>query len=106
MILKAVVIATAVSASMIAPAFCGIALPAPPHVLPSPPPSPGPWYVGGAIVSALSLMVCAEWVCSKTHKEMSSEEAITAAAIPFSCFWWRPYSGEHIGPTCSNYRKP
>jgi hypothetical protein len=52
----------------------------------------GPWIVGGTIVSALSLIVCAKWVGINTNKEMTSQQAIWAALLPFSCFWWTPAS--------------
>jgi hypothetical protein len=53
------------------------------------PPVAGPWIVGGVIVSALSLMVCSQVVGKATHKEMTSEQALEAAFLPFSCLWWR-----------------
>jgi hypothetical protein len=103
--LKNVLMAAALSAATITPAWSG-AVVAPPKL---PPPhtglGPGPWIAGGVIVSAVSLMVCGVWECATSHKEMTNEEAIMAATIPFSCFWWRQYHREH-GPTCSSYRKP
>jgi hypothetical protein len=61
------------------------------------------------MVSALSLMVCAQWACVTTHKEMSPEQALTVATLPFSCLWWWPYRNnaekEKTGPACSSYRK-
>jgi|ERR1700733_7164402 len=107
MIARALLVAAALSTAVVTPAWSGGA---PPPIHPAPPspgPGAGPWVVGGVIVSALSLMICAEWECARSHREMSSEEAIWAAGIPFSCFWWRRYHSERDhGPTCSGPPKP
>ncbi len=103
---KTLLVAVALSSAVISPAWCGIAAPSVPPPPPGPGPSPGPWVVGGTIVSALSLMICAEWECATSHREMTPEEAITAASIPFSCFWWRRYHNQQYGPVCSGPPKP
>jgi hypothetical protein len=58
------------------------------------------------MVSAFSLIVCGVWECNATHKEMSNQEAMFSAVVPFGCFWRRQaYRNDH-GPTCSGYEKP
>jgi hypothetical protein len=61
---------------------------------------------GGMMVSAFSLIVCGVWECNATHNEMSNQEAVFSAVVPFGCFWWRQHFSKDHGPTCSNYRKP
>jgi hypothetical protein len=50
--------------------------------------------------------VCGVWECNATHNEMSNQEAVFSAVVPFGCFWWRQHFSKDHGPTCSNYRKP
>src|SRR5580693_1979829 len=91
--------AVAILTVTVSPAWCGGAPPPPP-----PPPvhvGPGPWVVGGVAISAFSLMFCAAWTCATTHHEMSPEEAVATAALPFACLWWGHPQNEHPGPVCS-----
>jgi len=76
-----------------------------PHQI-QPGPAAGPWVTGGMMVSAFSLIVCGVWECNARHKEMSNQEVMFSAVVPFGCFWWRQqYRNDH-GPTCSSYRTP
>jgi hypothetical protein len=62
---------------------------------PAPPPPPaavalssssvgaGPWIVAGVGVGVLSVMIRAAVVGSRQHRELTSEEAIQAVALPF-----------------------
>jgi hypothetical protein len=107
--IKALLLAAAIAGAAATPAWSGETPPPPPKPPPvgssQPGPGAGPWIVGGMIVSAASLIVCGVWECQTSHKEMSNAEAITAAVIPFSCFWYRQTHSDH-GPTCSGYHKP
>jgi hypothetical protein len=85
MMFKALVVAMTLLAGTMTPAW-SLGVPPQPQTTP---PVVGPWIVGGVIVSALSLMVCSQVVGKATHKEMTSEQALGAAFLPFSCLWWR-----------------
>ena len=47
----------------------------------------GPYIVGGVMLSAVSLMVCAAHVGRVANRELTSREAWTAAVIPFACLF-------------------
>jgi len=94
---KSLLLAAALSAAAVSPAWSGNPLP--------PPGSggglgPGPGIVAGSIISVLSVMVCAQYSCQTTNREMTSEDAIRAAALPFSCLWL-PKPPSPQGPVCS-----
>src|SRR5690242_13112295 len=72
---KSLLLAAALSATAVSPAWSGNPLP--------PPGSggglgPGPGIVAGSIISVLSVMVCAQYSCQTTNREMTSEDAIRA----------------------------
>lgn len=70
------------------------AMPRRAHAAPMPMPVPagtslgaGPYIVGGVLLSAVSLMVCAAHVGRVAKRELTSQEAWTAAVIPFACLF-------------------
>jgi hypothetical protein len=113
--IRTLLLAAALAVAAVTPSWSGAAPippppppppPTPPHAVPQPGPGAGPWVTGGMMVSAFSLIVCGVWECNATHNEMSNQEAVFSAVVPFGCFWWRQHFSKDHGPTCSNYRKP
>lgn len=94
---KTLLFAALLSAATVTPAWSGFAVP---------PPSgggigPGPGIVAGSIVSVLSVMICAQWSCQTSNREMTSEEALLAATLPLSCLWLPRNPKAPKGPVCS-----
>ena len=50
----------------------------------------GAWIAGGIILSAASIITCAMIVSNKYNRELTQEEAWTAAAIPLGCLLVQP----------------
>jgi protein-S-isoprenylcysteine O-methyltransferase Ste14 len=50
----------------------------------------GAWALGLGIAAATSLIACSVLVGRTMGREMTRQEALAAAVIPFSCLFWRP----------------
>lgn len=50
----------------------------------------GAWALGLGIAAATSLIACSVLVGRSTGREMTRQEALAAAVLPFSCLFWRP----------------
>jgi hypothetical protein len=50
----------------------------------------GAWALGLGFAAATSLITCSVFVGRTAGREMTRQEALAAAVIPFSCLFWRP----------------
>jgi hypothetical protein len=50
----------------------------------------GAWTLGIAFASSVSLIVCSVHVGRVAGREMTREEALASAVLPFSCLFARP----------------
>lgn len=50
----------------------------------------GAWALGLGFAAATSLITCSVFVGRTAGREMTRQEALAAAVLPFSCLFWRP----------------